>query len=112
MFVAFCVFWQTYTISLHTIYCDCCMHHVPTRAELLAALDDPNADNPLAAAIAAAITSYGNALAGQVTRAGAFHNPLVLPMPQSELEAFALELFAEEIRGAGIRITFANAATQ
>jgi hypothetical protein len=94
------------------IYHDYFMHHVPTRAELLAALDDPNSGNPLATAIAAVITSYGNALADQANRAGAFPNPLVLPTPQTELEAFALELFTEEIRGAGIRITFAKAATQ
>ena len=88
------------------------MHHVPTRAELLAALDDPSSGNPLTTAIAAVITFYQNALADQAARAGAFPNPLVLPVPQTELEAFALELFTEEMRSSGIRITLAEAATQ
>lgn len=81
------------------------MHHVPTRAELLAALDDPDDRNPLAAQIAAVIASYGNALAEQANRAGAVPQPLILPMPTTELEAFALELFTEDIRMMGIRIS-------
>ncbi len=88
------------------------MPHVPTRAELLAALDDPNPENPITTAIAAVITSYGNALAEQVSRAGGWPNPLVLPTPQTEIEAFALELFTEEIRSNGIRITLAKRAAQ
>lgn len=58
------------------------MHDIPTRAELLAALDDPNPENPVTTAIAAVITSYESALAEQVSRAGGWPNPLVLPMPQ------------------------------
>jgi hypothetical protein len=54
---------------LQAIYHDYFMHHVPTRAGLLAALDDPNSGNPLATAIAAVITSYGNALTYCVTTA-------------------------------------------
>ena len=76
----------------------------PTRAELLAALEDHNIDNPLAVAISAVIASYANALNQQASRASAIPNPVVLPMPQTELEAFALELFTEEIRSLGIRI--------
>jgi hypothetical protein len=111
--VDFCVFWQTYTISLlHTIYCDYFMHHVPTRAELLAALDDPNPGNPLAVAIAETLAGYAKQLADQAKRAGAWPNPVVLPAPATELEVFALELFTEEIRGAGIRIAFAKTSTQ
>jgi len=88
------------------------MHHVPTRAELLAALDDPNPDNPLAVAIGNVLASYAIELNQQADRAGASPNPLVLPTPQTEIEAFALELFTEEMRGAGIRVTFAKAVTQ
>lgn len=76
----------------------------PTRAELLAALEDHNVDNPLAVAIAAIIASYANELNQQASRAGAIPNPVILPMPQTELEAFALELFTEEIRSVGIQI--------
>lgn len=77
----------------------------PSRAELIAALDDPNPDNPLATAIAAVIASYANELNQQASRAGAIPKPVILPMPQTEIEAFALELFSEEIRGMGIHIT-------
>lgn len=76
----------------------------PSRAELIAALDDPNPDNPLATAIAAVIASYANELNQQASRAGVMPNLVILPMPQTELEAFALELFTEEIRSLGIRI--------
>lgn len=77
----------------------------PTRAELLAALEDHNVDNPLAVAISAVIASYANELNQQASRAGAIPNPVILPMPQTELEAFALELFSEEIRSVGIQIS-------
>lgn len=77
----------------------------PTRAELLAALEDHNPDNPLAVAIGAVIASYANELNQQTSRAGAIPYPVILPMPQTELEAFALELFSEEIRSMGIHIT-------
>ena len=88
------------------------MHHIPTRAELLAALDDPNPGNQLAVAISETLAGYAKQLADQADRAGAWPNPVVLSAPATELEAFALELFTEEIRGAGIRIAFASAATQ
>jgi hypothetical protein len=80
------------------------MSKVPTRAELMAAITDPDISNPLAAEIALAITAYADELNRQVERAGAMPDPLVLPAPSTEIEAFALELFSREIAAAGARV--------
>jgi hypothetical protein len=77
---------------------------IPTRAEILAAMNDPDPANPLAAAIGAAIMAFGDALNAQVERAGAIPDPVVLPAPTTEIEAFALELFVQELSGTGIRV--------
>lgn len=76
----------------------------PTRAELLAALNDPDPANPLAVAIAQTLERYTQQLAKQAGRKGAWHNPLVVPAPATEIEAFALELFMKEMDASGIRV--------
>jgi hypothetical protein len=86
------------------------MSQIPTRAELQAAIDDPSDNNPLSDRIAAVVQDYAKALADQAKRAGAVPDPLVLPVPQTELEAFALELFISDIRTMGIRIAFKSSA--
>jgi hypothetical protein len=80
------------------------MSAIPTRAEMFAAIRDANTDNPLAAAIAAAISAYGDALNEQAHRAGAIPDPIVLPKPTTEIEAFALELFVNELSMSGARV--------
>ena len=65
---------------------------IPTRAELLAALANPDFGNPLAAALDAAIVSYGEAVNAQALRAGGVPNPVLLEAPRTEIEAFAIEL--------------------
>jgi hypothetical protein len=81
------------------------MSKIPTRAELMAAIADPDMSNPLAAEIALAITAYADELNRQMERGGAMPNPLVLPAPATEIEAFALELFANEFTAAsGTRV--------
>jgi hypothetical protein len=77
---------------------------IPTRAEMLVAMNAPDPANPLAAAIGAAIMAFGDALNTQVERAGAIPDPVVLPAPTTEIEAFALELFVQELSGTGIRV--------
>lgn len=82
----------------------CRMKRIPTRVEMLAALDDPNPANPLAVAIADCIASYGAQLNEQARRAGEWPNPLKLQSPRTELESFALELFTAELAKSGIRV--------
>jgi hypothetical protein len=76
----------------------------PTRAELLAALSDPDPANPLAVAVSQTLERYTKQLAEQAGRNGAWPNPLILPAPVSETEAFALELFMNEIAASGITV--------
>jgi hypothetical protein len=80
------------------------MTAIPTRADMLAALADPDPANPLAAAIGAAIMAFGDALNTQVERAGAIPDAVILPAPSTEIEAFALDLFVQELSGTGIRV--------
>jgi hypothetical protein len=80
------------------------MTAIPTRAELVAALADPDPANPLAAAIGAAIMAFGDALNTQVERAGAIPDPFLLPAPTTEVEAFALDVFVRELSGTGTRV--------
>lgn len=79
---------------------------VPTRAELLAAIDDPDPRNPMAIAIADVVARYADELSLQASLCNGMPNPLVLPAPSTEIEAFALELFAADIAALGIRIVF------
>lgn len=79
---------------------------VPTRAELLAAVDDPDPRNPLAIAIADVIARYADELSLQADLCNGMPNPVVLPVPETEIEAFALELFTADIAALGIRIVF------
>ena len=76
----------------------------PTRAELIAALDDPDPANPLAQAVAACVSAYADELNNQASCRGAWPNPLVLPAPATEVEAFALELFMQQMIASNIRV--------
>mgnify|MGYP001205392380 CR=1 FL=1 len=80
------------------------MTAIPSRQDLLAALDDPDPVNPLALQIAAALDSYGAALNEQARRAGAVPETLVLATPTTEIEAFAFELFTSQITNLGVRV--------
>lgn len=82
-----------------------------SRADMIAALNDPDMANPLAAQIAAAITAYADALNHQAEQQGAMPDPLVLATPRSDVEAFAFELFTREIAATGIRIVVASEQT-
>lgn len=77
---------------------------IPTRAELAAALDDPDPANPLARALAAALEAYTAAFETSVSRAGGFKGAIVVPAPKTEVEAFALEILSREFSAVGIRI--------
>ena len=76
----------------------------PTRAQLLAALNDPDPANPLAVAVSETLERYTKQLAEQASRNGAWPNPLMLPAPATEIEAFALELFMKEMTASGITV--------
>ncbi len=76
----------------------------PTRAQLLAALNDPDPANPLAIAVSQTLECYTRQLAEQADRKGAWPNPLVIPAPATEIEAFALELFMKEMAASGITV--------
>jgi hypothetical protein len=76
----------------------------PTRAELLAALSAPDPANPLAVAVSQALERYTKQLSKQASRKGGWPNPLVLPAPATEIEAFALELFMKEMAASGITV--------
>jgi len=80
------------------------MPHIPSRAELQAALNDTNPANPLAVAIADALTNYQTMLNEQATRAGAWPNPFNVPMPRTVVDAFALELFTTMLADVGVRV--------
>ena len=86
------------------------MTAVPTRADMLSALADPDETNPLAAQIASAIVGYGDQLSEQAHRAGAVPNPFVVAMPRSAVDAFALEEFTKELSALGIRVSITVAS--
>ena len=79
------------------------MHAVPTRAELLAAVEDHDPGNSLGVEIAVAVASYANILGEQAECKKVVHT-VVLPMPHTETEAFALELFSTELAAMGIHV--------
>lgn len=80
------------------------MTAVPTRRELFAALDDPDPNNPLSVAIALATERYASELNEQARRAGEVPNPVLLTLPDTETEAFALEVFMEQLSRMGLRV--------
>jgi hypothetical protein len=88
------------------------MTAVPTRADMLAALADPDGSNPLAARIAAAITGYGDMLNEQARRAGAVPNPFVVAMPRTAVDVFALEAFTRELAASGIKVSITVASNK
>ncbi len=80
------------------------MTAIPSRNDLIAAINDPDPANPLARQIEAAFTEFGEALNEQARRAHAVPTTLVLSVPRTEVEAFALELFTREIARMGVRV--------
>jgi hypothetical protein len=80
------------------------LNRQPTPAELIAALNDPDPDNPLAAAIAETLARYTDHLSKQVLQDKAWPDLLLLPAPATEIEAFALELFTRDIAAVGVRV--------
>jgi hypothetical protein len=68
----------------------------PSRAEILAALQDPQ-HNDLASRVADAIAAYDRALEEEANRRFYPEN-IRLPAPTGEIEAVALEFFLGEIR--------------
>jgi hypothetical protein len=72
------------------------MNLPPSRAEILAALQDKNY-NPLASRVAEAMTAYRLAFEDEARRRGSLEL-IELPAPTDEVEAFALELFLVETR--------------
>ena len=81
------------------------MQAVPTRAELLAAVEDHDPGNPLGVAIAVAVASYANMLGEQAERHAILHT-VMLPMPSNEIEDFAIELFVSELAAMGMHVSF------
>jgi hypothetical protein len=67
----------------------------PSRAEILAALQDPQ-HNDLASRVAEAMTAYSRAFEDEANRRGSLEN-IRLPAPTDEVEAVALEIFLGEI---------------
>jgi hypothetical protein len=68
----------------------------PSRAEILAALQDPQ-HNDIASRVAEAMTAYGRAFEDEANRRGSLET-IRLPAPTGEVEAVALEIFLGEIR--------------
>jgi hypothetical protein len=68
----------------------------PSRAEILAALQDPQR-NDIASRVAEAITAYTRAFEDAANRRGSLEN-IRLPAPTDEVEAVALEMFLGEMR--------------
>jgi hypothetical protein len=68
----------------------------PSRAEILAALQDKNY-NPLASRVAEAMTAYRLAFEEEARRRGGLEF-IQLPAPTNEVEAFTLDMFRREIR--------------
>ena len=68
----------------------------PSRAEILAALQDPQ-HNVIASRVADAMAAYCRAFEDEANRRGSLEN-IRLPAPTGEIEAVALEMFLGEIR--------------
>ena len=82
-----------------------------SREEIEEAMASGDAEHPLAVAVAGAITDYTSAFERQVERAGGFPHVLRLAEPTSATQAYALELFAAELRQAGIKVRLTSADT-
>ena len=68
----------------------------PTRDEILQALDDPN-PNPLAGAVAAAISRYSNEFAATVNKNAGFSKMIRLTAPADEIEQAAFDIFVQQL---------------
>ena len=78
----------------------------PTREEIIEALEDPS-PNPLAEAVAAAMSRYGAEFAEGVARNGGFAKPIRVTAPGNEIERAAFDLFVRELKTSapGVKIT-------
>lgn len=79
-----------------------CRHESCT--ELLEALKSTDPDNPYAVRIGAAIDELTAILAKAAEDAGAWPQRLIVKKPADEVEALALDLFAQHLAEAGISI--------
>jgi len=68
----------------------------PSRAEILAALQDPK-PNALAERVAVALDKCASAFARDAEQRGGFER-ITLPAPADEVESVALELFMQQLR--------------
>jgi len=82
------------------------MKHIPTRNELMTAMNDPDATNPLAFEVASALVAFTDQFAEQTDQQGQLPAPFVVAMPETEIQAYALELFTKEITRLGVKVIF------
>jgi hypothetical protein len=68
----------------------------PSRAEILAALQDPN-PHPLADRVADALDALARSFSDEAARGGSLEH-IRLPAPTNEVEGVALELFMQQVR--------------
>lgn len=83
----------------------------PTREEIIHALESPD-PNPIADAVADAITRYGEEFAAAVSAGKGFGGTIRLSEPISQTQAVAFELFVQQIKESmpQTKITFAKKA--
>jgi len=86
------------------------MKHIPTRDELITAMNDPDATNPLAFEVATALVAITDQFAEQTDQQGQLPAPFIAAMPETEIQAYALELFTSEISRLGVKIVFKSRA--
>jgi hypothetical protein len=84
------------------------MHQVPSRAAVISAIIQGDQWHPIALGITAALRTFGDQLEAQAYRACGIPDPVVLSVPRTEIEAFALELFLLETAHTGMRITLSR----
>ena len=82
----------------------------PTREEVIAALEDPS-PNPLAEAVAAAISRYSDEFAENVNRNGGWARPIRLTAPGNEIERAAFDLFVRELKTSAPAVTITTLET-
>jgi hypothetical protein len=68
----------------------------PTRDKLLQALSDPNS-NPLAKAVARALSRYSEEFAATVQQNGGISKTIQLTAPRDKIEQAAFDLFVQEL---------------
>jgi hypothetical protein len=78
------------------------MTAIPNRADLIAALNSSDAEDPLARRLSDALNAYSLALQRQT--ATGWPSTINLPAPTNEIEAFALELFVSTCTEQGLMV--------